>query len=225
MDTLKGEFETLRLAIREKIDVRLPELTGSSAVQERRLVLNQLARDIEEAEEIVAEMDTTIGGLSTQQRLKMTAFTRTCRDTLKAAKRDLQKFSTGSAFASDRAALFAGATPASTVIDVGSNEQRSRLLNGTERLQSGSQRIENIQRIALESETIGVGTLGDLSRQREQILDRSDNWITQSTGVLRGMQWQLSVSPGNTKWSLIQYGTIALLVLMIGVSFYLKFVR
>ena len=47
--------------------------------------------------------------------------------------------------------------------------QRSRLLQGTDRLENASRRLEDAHRMALETENIGIGTLGDLHRQRNQI--------------------------------------------------------
>jgi vesicle transport through interaction with t-SNAREs protein 1 len=46
---------------------------------------------------------------------------------------------------------------------------RTRLLQGTETLQDGSRRLENAQRIALETEDVGADILRNLRGQREQI--------------------------------------------------------
>lgn len=46
---------------------------------------------------------------------------------------------------------------------------RTRLLQGTETLQDGSKRLENAQRIALETEDVGADILRNLRGQREQI--------------------------------------------------------
>ncbi|KAI8616266.1 hypothetical protein BC830DRAFT_1118790 [Chytriomyces sp. MP71] len=171
-------------------------------------------------------MEATLKNMPTSQKLKASAFVRFCRDAVRAARRDLAKYTTGVAFISDRTQLLSGATNhGATSISIDSADTRSRLLQSTERLQGGSQRLENIQRIALESETIGASTLGDLGRQREQIvrtrntLDSADSWITQSTGVLRGMQWQA------TRGTLIQYGCIVILILLILIVFYFKYLK
>ncbi|KAJ3274814.1 Mitochondrial intermediate peptidase [Terramyces sp. JEL0728] len=56
-------------------------------------------------------------------------------------------------------------------IDMGHEDtsQRSKLLQGTERLENASKRLDGAQRLALETEAIGISTLGDLHRQRNQI--------------------------------------------------------
>lgn len=76
----------------------------------------------------------------------------------------------------------------------GEPDQRSRLLLGTQRLENASKRLDDAHRMALETEAIGIGTLGDLHRQRNQIertrdgLQQADSWIAQSQGVLKKMQ-------------------------------------
>ncbi|KAJ3068424.1 hypothetical protein HDU98_008388 [Podochytrium sp. JEL0797] len=192
MDHLRSEFETLRTAFRDKIDTKLPLLLRSESSQEKRLTINQATRDLEEADELVAEMEITASSLPTSQKLKATALVRACREAIRSARKDLQKFN------DERGQLLGRGGDAVMDVDSGDLDQRERLLRGAEQLQNGSERLVNVQRIAIESESVGINTLSDLSRQREQIvrtrdtLDGADTWITQSTGVLRGMQWQLS---------------------------------
>lgn len=72
-------------------------------------------------------------------------------------------------------------------------EQRQQLLSGTDRLNRSSNRLRESQRIALETEQIGAGTLGDLHRQREQITNthdrllQSESYTDRSIKTLRGM--------------------------------------
>lgn len=72
-------------------------------------------------------------------------------------------------------------------------EQRQQLLSGTERLGRSSQRLQDSQRIALETEQIGAGTLADLHQQRNVIenthrnLLQSEGYVDRSVKTLRGM--------------------------------------
>lgn len=72
-------------------------------------------------------------------------------------------------------------------------EQRQQLLSGTERLDRSSHRLRESQRIALETEDIGRGTLADLQLQRETIqhtrgtLLESEGYVDRSVKTLRGM--------------------------------------
>lgn len=71
--------------------------------------------------------------------------------------------------------------------------QRQRLLQGTDKLQDGTRRLEESHRIALETEDIGAGILSNLRGQREQIentrdtLYRADNSIDRASGTLKQM--------------------------------------
>ena len=51
----------------------------------------------------------------------------------------------------------------------GISGDRARLLRGTSLLESGSKRLQDAQRVALETEEQGADILRDLRRQREQI--------------------------------------------------------
>lgn len=72
-------------------------------------------------------------------------------------------------------------------------EQRQQLLSGTERLDRSTQRLLSSQRLASETEAIGVETLADLHRQGETIrhthdtLLDSENYVDRSVKTLRGM--------------------------------------
>jgi vesicle transport through interaction with t-SNAREs 1 len=72
-------------------------------------------------------------------------------------------------------------------------EQRQQLLSGTERLGRSGERLRESQRIALETEAIGAGTLADLHQQRNVIenthrnLQQSEGYVDRSVKTLRGM--------------------------------------
>lgn len=60
---------------------------------------------------------------------------------------------------------------------------RTRLLAGTETLTDSSRRLENAQRVALETEDVGTGILHTLRGQREQ-LENSRNHLLQADGSI-----------------------------------------
>ena len=97
--------------------------------------------------------------------------------------------------ASDRKALFGDRytdDPESADNDV-QLDQRQQLLSGTERLGRSSDRLRESQRIALETEQVGAGTLADLHQQRNVIentqrnLLQSEGYVDRSVKTLRGM--------------------------------------
>lgn len=72
-------------------------------------------------------------------------------------------------------------------------EQRQQLLSGTERLERSSARLQESQRVALETEDVGRNVLGDLFGQRQTIqhthenLQQSEGYVDTSIKTLRGM--------------------------------------
>ena len=101
---------------------------------------------------------------------------------IKSAKSDLQRFKKAS---KDLHAQLArsdllssstrpGAGPATADEPYGSNNDRTRLLAGTALLEDGSRRLQESQRIALETEEQGADILRSLRGQREQIQNARD---------------------------------------------------
>jgi hypothetical protein len=117
---------------------------------------------------------------------KINARFRNFESDIDAAKRKLESLS------SDRRALFGSRYTDNPTTD-DQLEQRQQLLSGTERLGRSSGRLRESQRIALETEDIGAGTLSDLQRQRETImhtratLHESEGYTDRSIKTLRGM--------------------------------------
>ena len=71
--------------------------------------------------------------------------------------------------------------------------QRQRLLTAQRMLDISNQRIENSERIALESENIGIDILNELAEQRESLvrtsqhLDDADRSLRQTDGKVTSM--------------------------------------
>ena len=70
---------------------------------------------------------------------------------------------------------------------------RTRLLAGTQSLEDSTRRLENSQRVALETEDIGTDILRSLRVQREQIehsrgmLGNAETNVDRSSKTLKGM--------------------------------------
>ena len=54
------------------------------------------------------------------------------------------------------------------------NNQRSRLLQGTDTLNRASASLERTNRIAAETDEIGVGIIDELDSQKEQLISARD---------------------------------------------------
>ncbi|OAJ39924.1 hypothetical protein BDV3_005647 [Batrachochytrium dendrobatidis] len=215
---MSGIFETYEKEYRTLADDISKNISGqySTAVGDQRKILqNKLQRELEEADEIIGQMEMELVSLPAQQRVSVSPRVQQYKEELKKFKKNLQKkvASGGADAASERDQLLGGS--ANIDLEAANMDQRGRLLQGTERLQNSSRRLEDARRIALETEQIGISTLSDLNSQREQIirtqnrLGTADSWIAKSQGVLKTMQRRLSQN------KLLTAGIIALLVFLI----------
>ncbi|KAJ3181001.1 hypothetical protein HDU87_001649 [Geranomyces variabilis] len=206
LDTYQKEYDTLHETL-----LRNLEAVGVATGEQKKLVCHQTEAGLDELDEIASQMDVELASLSAATRMRLAPRVRAARDEIKKMRRDYQKAVQGS----ERDQLLA--RPGQHVVDfeVSSQDQRSRLISGTERLQDGSRRLEDARRLAMETETIGIATLDDLNRQREQIyrtrdgLSSADAWITKSQGVLRGMHRRMVQN------KFISFGIIIVLILII----------
>ena len=79
-------------------------------------------------------------------------------------------------------------------------DQRTRLLNGTDRLAESSRRLQDSHKIALETEALGSGILSDLQGQREQIIHtrntllEADSNIDKASRTLKGMARRMATN-------------------------------
>ncbi|CAI5758520.1 unnamed protein product [Candida verbasci] len=103
------------------------------------------------------------------------------------------------------------------------SQQRKQLLNNHSSLERSSQRLQDSQRVALETENIGGNILNDLRSQRDQIsgarntLGQADNYIDKSVQTLKSMSRRLTAN------KFISYGIIAVLILLIFLVLFSKF--
>ena len=134
----------------------------------------------------IGQMRLEKSNIPANLKSKFNARFRNLEHDLDQAKRKVESY------ASDRSKLFGDRYTDNPDTDA-QLEQRQQLLSGTDRLQRSSGRLTAAQRMALETEEIGASTLGDLSRQREQIVNtrtrllESEGYTDRSIKTLKGM--------------------------------------
>jgi vesicle transport through interaction with t-SNAREs protein 1 len=173
----EADFKLVFADITQKLS-ELSELTGES----RKAAIRAAERSVDEADEIIAQMQLEINNIPSNAKTKPRQRLRNYTTDLDAARGQLVKGSQSA----DRDALFAGRRD-------GVQEQRQQLLKGTQSLERSSQRLRESERIALQTESIGAGILGDLAGQRETImrthdtLNEGERYLDRSIKTLRGM--------------------------------------
>eukprot|EP00128_Syssomonas_multiformis_P011316 Colp12_sorted_trinity150504_noHs@30374 len=207
------EFQNLVVKIQKKITSQIPNYSG----EQKKQAIKNAQRELEEADDILAQMDMELKNQPAQFRAKLQARLRNYQNQYANLQRDLK-------------AVASGGTPRDDLISSSSasqysnveGEQRQRLLVNTERLNQSNARLENAQRVALESEQIGADILAELGEQRETIQRTQDHLrgvdadLNKSQRVLRGISRRIATN--KCLCALI----ILLLLGIIGVIVYLK---
>uniref|UniRef100_A0A1D1ZIZ3 Vesicle transport v-SNARE 12 n=1 Tax=Anthurium amnicola TaxID=1678845 RepID=A0A1D1ZIZ3_9ARAE len=216
-ESYENDFSQVTVSIGNKINNVIPSQAG----EKRKTTIRAAEREIEEAEEIISQMEMEI--LNIQQpssRTRLQAKTRAHKSDLEKLKRDLKRASSRVSGPTDREELLAGTN--GTDLDSASMDQRARLLTGTERLADSSRRLQDSHRIALETETIGANVLEDIRRQREQILHsrntlmEADSYIDKAQRTLKGMARRMQTN------RMITAAIILTLILLICFVIYVK---
>ncbi|CAE7183510.1 unnamed protein product [Rhizoctonia solani] len=204
-DSYAQDFQQLVNSVREKLEA--PTTNG----EQRKAALRRVEMELDEADEMISQMEVEIQSMP--QSLRGTYNTRVRG--LKAELARWKKSAKDLHAQSSRSELFNNATSgADDPYDDASN-QRTRLLAGTQSLTDSSRRLEDSQRIALETEDVGADILRSLRVQREQIehtrdtLGGADRSIDRASGTLKQMITRMY------RQRYITWAIIAILVILI----------
>ncbi|KAG6918912.1 hypothetical protein DXG01_010567 [Tephrocybe rancida] len=172
------------------IGKRLEGEDSNELGEERKATLRRVDMELDEADEMVSQMEIEMQGIPQSIRAEYHTRLRTAKADLVRYKKLLKDQRAQVA----RSDLLAPSQPFSTSDDpYGTNSDRARLLAGTSRLEDGTLRLQESQRIALETENQGADILMNLRTQREQIeharstLNTADSSIDRASNTLKKM--------------------------------------
>ncbi|UOH82933.1 hypothetical protein LQV05_005646 [Cryptococcus neoformans] len=210
-------------SLKGKLDGEVKSLTG----EQRKAALKRVSEEIDEAEEIVAQMEVELPSMPASIRQTYQgrlAASKQSLDKIKKTLKDLRLQSqrsdllSGPGFAHGDDPYTDDPEPYST---------RSRLLAGTQTLEDGTTRLDNAHRIALETEGVGSEILRNLRGQRDQLentrdtaschLVQADSSIDRAAGTLKKMIFKMY------QQKFLSAGIIIVLVLLILLVLYSKF--
>jgi vesicle transport through interaction with t-SNAREs protein 1 len=123
----------------------------------------------------IGQMRLEKSNIPANLKSKYNAKFRNFESDLDSTKRKLQ------AYTNDKAKLFGARYTDDPEQGDAQLEQRQQLLSGTDRLNRSSGRLRESQRIALETEQIGAGTLSDLHSARRLSTRASACWKARAT--------------------------------------------
>ncbi|XP_074098031.1 vesicle transport through interaction with t-SNAREs 1a [Cotesia typhae] len=182
IDNYEQQYAVLTADITAKIG-RINVVSGG----EKRAFVQDVDRQLEEAQELLEQMELEVRGTSGTQRDRLRSRVESHRAEL---KRLTQEFKLSRKPKEEIVDL--------NVLDDWDNEvvtedQKSRLLDTSERIDRTGRTLQNGYRMILETEDIGAQVLKDLSEQRETIqrgrsrLRETDAEIGRGSRILSGM--------------------------------------
>ncbi|KJA29948.1 hypothetical protein HYPSUDRAFT_126398 [Hypholoma sublateritium FD-334 SS-4] len=189
-DSYEQDFNQLVDAVVDKLESN----PGAADLEQRRSNLRRVEMELDEADEMVSQMDIETQGIPQAMRAAYHTRLRTAKAALATHKKALAAARAQVA----RADLLSpsgggGAYAPSDDPYGGPTSDRARLLAGTTVLEEGAKRLQQSERLALETETQGADILLNLRTQREQIensrntLQRADLAIDRASGTLKKM--------------------------------------
>ncbi|KAF8937576.1 hypothetical protein BGZ47_008954 [Haplosporangium gracile] len=215
-ESYEQDYEAIKVSITERLNA-----SGSQAGEIKKQTLRAADREIDEANEILQQMEMELLNLPQGSKTRLQARMRAYKTDLERLKQTLKRAQSTSRSTSDRDELLGGASGGMD-LDAASMDQRTRLLNGTDRLAESSRRLQDSHKIALETESLGANILSDLRGQREQIIHtrntllEADSSIDKASRTLKGMARRMATN------KLITASIIAVLVLLILFVLYRK---
>jgi len=211
------EFRTTFEDLENVIKNKLPRLSGEPKKQEIR----QAEKLIEEGDFLLASMAEEAQSAPGAYRSSMMSKTRGYRSQLEKLKREVSKSSTQPSFDSREDLM--GTT--SKAADDPMAAQRNRYNEGFESLARAGQSVARSQRVAAETDEIGVQIIGDLDDQREALirtkdkLKQTDADLSRSRKILNSMA--IKVATNKLLLALIIFVELCIL----GAVIYIRFVK
>lgn len=216
-DSYEQDFKQLVQSIEEKLgDGEGKDGRG----EDRKAALRRVNMELEEADEMVSQLDIEIQSIPQSVRAHYHTRLREAKSQLSRSKKALTDaratVARADLLSSSKGGLYSSDDP------YASSSDRSRLLDGMSVLENGTKRLEESQRMALETEGHGAEILTNLRQQREQIensrdtLQRADVAIDRASSTLKAMVRRMYQQRA------ITYSIIAVLIILIVVIIWEK---
>lgn len=185
-DSYASDLQQLRDGIRQKLDQ-----AGNQSAEAKKATLRRAEMEVEEAEEVISQMDIEVQGFPQSVRSRYAVQIRGFKQQVDGLSKEivstlyrklvaclltLSLSPQKSALSSRKGDGFNAAYTDDTDLEAADSTaaQRQKLLHGTSLLEDGTRRLEESNRLALETEDVGAGILNDLRSQREQIENSRD---------------------------------------------------
>jgi len=214
-DSYEQDFKQLVASVKDKLEKDGKEQRG----EKLKATLRRVEMELDEADEMISQMEVEIHGMPQSVKGQFQTRVKNCKTELSRYKKQAKELHQSTT----RTDLFSSGAPSDNPYgSPESEDQRARLLNGTQVLSDGTRRLEDSHRIALETEDVGADILRTLRMQRGQIehtrdmLTETDTHIGRASGTLKGMIRRMH------KQRIMTIGIVVVLVLIIGFILWAK---
>eukprot|EP00127_Corallochytrium_limacisporum_P006848 Clim_evm63s236 gene=Clim_evmTU63s236 len=207
------EFNDVKASVVGRLHNEIPNLSGARRYE----AIRACAREIDEASQLVDQIEMELRELSPQDRAQRSQTLDMLRGELEDLEKELEEAKRNPATERDeRGALFGD------MDSTNPDEQRARLLDNTERVQQMGTRLDDAYRVAIETEQVGQDTLNDLYSQRET-LHRARNTLKSTESDMKKAQRILNAMFRRIMQNkIIMYGLIAFVVIVFLVIVFTK---
>ncbi|KAL3273202.1 hypothetical protein HHI36_014658 [Cryptolaemus montrouzieri] len=188
MVTLFENYEQQYSVLTADITAQIGSLAASTT-KDRRQLINKIEKYVEEAQELLEQMDLEVREIDHSKRQR-------CRTKLDCYRAELKRLTLEyiKARSIKQGALNYDSTDPEDLMDPRiSNDQKQRLLENSERLERSGRKLEEGYRILVETEQTGTQVLQNLGEQRETIqrtrnrLRETDEELSRASRIINGM--------------------------------------
>ncbi|GAA5881383.1 hypothetical protein JCM16303_000155 [Sporobolomyces ruberrimus] len=213
------DLDSLVQGIIDKLEGTAAKLKG----EERNAVFRRIERELEEADEIIAQMEVEVQTADHHDKATLQNKLRDHKAKVSRQKADLKSLQASA----DRDDLLSRPSASHTAVDMTSRSpspgaspsaayaQRTRLLSATDQLADGQRRLEESQRIALETEGLGTGILENLRGQRDTLTRTRDSLYEADGSVDRAANTIKKMVTRMQQQKAVTYAIIGVLVFLI----------
>ncbi|ESK90135.1 vesicle transport v-snare protein vti1 [Moniliophthora roreri MCA 2997] len=221
-DAYYQDYEHIIESVRNKLEKQVQEQQG----EQRKATLRKVEIELDEADDIISQLEVEVQGIPVSIRPQYAARLKQAKIDLNRLKR-LAKDTHAKASRGDLLGgngRFGASRSDDPYRDDDQNE-RTRLLEGNQRLSDGQRRLGDATRIALETETLGADILRDLGQQRETIQNSRDMLRTTDTSLDRASSTIKKMIREMYKQRFMLSFLALILVVVVVVILYFKLIR
>ncbi|CAH1246275.1 vesicle transport through interaction with t-SNAREs homolog 1A-like isoform X2 [Branchiostoma lanceolatum] len=207
LDSYEQQYSNVTAEITNKI-AKIAKLSGG----EKRHMVTNVEKQMEEAKELLEQMDLEVRDIPSKERQKYATRLKSYKTELGKLEKDFKAKLRGGA--GSREELLGPDDPSH------SEDQRTRLLDNTERMERSGRKLEAGYRMAVETEQVGADILDNLHQDREKIqrskdrLRETDSDLGKSSRILSAMMRRIIQN------RVVLFVVIAVMILVIALTIY-----